>query len=153
MNAIEKLFSALGLLKATKEVNFYSWCHQPVGCRPPLCPLHRFKNWDRSQKNLDFWILMALRRCDTEDIVLPAGQEVLFRQDTCLLPASCLVSPSWPISLSFAASCPRPLCVVFKPKFIWILSIMSASIVHVKCSYWGVEFWPKRVLWPCLFVF
>lgn len=95
--------------------------HQPVGCNPQMCYLHKFKNWDISHKNLNFGF--SWHEEDAAPRVLFCrGQEVLFRQAPRLPPAFCLVSLAWPISLILLPL--GPLGVLRKPRFIWVHTLV-----------------------------
>lgn len=69
MTYIIKLFCVLGLMKAAKVVNFSGGISLWATCNSQTC-------WDGFHKILDFWLLMASRRCGSEGPVSswgPAG--------------------------------------------------------------------------------
>lgn len=130
-------------------MNLYSgvslWLHAAL--RNVLFGLYRFKNWDISLKNLNFWLLVTLGRCGTEGPVLPGVRLALSKYlpfaslppGLLLLAHLLVLLPTWPPQVLFR----NPGLYKYTLSHVMHKSTFQIRYIKVECC-------PKRV-WSCLF--
>lgn len=141
MNCVRKLFSAAGLLKAAKEVNFYGgislWA-SALGC--VICI-----DLKLGTLLIRIWFLAS------------RGRKRMWHQGSCSargsggpfqrgqLPLASLLPGLPDLAHLLQFCCLLSLTdVLWKPRFIWIHTIIWHPPALVKYSYLEVEFWPRE---------